>query len=262
MAKALSRESVENQLCLATAAEYRERRQRTRELFLGELRRVIEEQSRALESLPTLYRVLVEVAPPPLIISATYDLVLERFLEEQGKTYVLVCHVVRSYKGMEDGKILVFRNKKPEICLADKIDLRGFDYVIYKPLGSPLLHDLTDPEAEIDTVVMTEADHLLFLSRLEHESTQIPSAFSRLLQRRPLLFAGYDLDVWQYRLVTLVFHLIGAEARSMAVRKPASAMEELAWARLGTDLIRLETDAFAEHVLSALAPMGRSAYGH
>ncbi len=261
LAKTLSRDSEENQFCLATAAEYRERRLRTRELFLDELGRIIEAQSRALNGLPPIYRVLQEATPPPLIISTTYDLVLERCLEEKGKTYVLVCHVVRSFRGQEDGKILVFRNKKPEICLADKTDVRGCDFVIYKPLGSPLLHGLTDPDAEIDTVVITETDHLLFLSRLEHESTQIPSAFSRLLQRRPLLFAGYGLDVWQYRLVTQVFHLIGAEARSMAVRKPASSMEELAWSCLGTDLIRLDTGAFGQRALSDLIPIGRSAYG-
>lgn len=261
LAKALARESIENQLCLATAAEYRERRLRTRELFLQELHRVIQEQALALPDLPSVYRMLLEVKAPPLIISATCDLVLEQSLEAKGKSYILVCHVVRSLKGQEDGKILVFRDKKPEICLADKIDLRGCDYVIYKPLGSPLLHQLTDPDAEIDTVVMTETDHLLFLSRLEHENTQIPNAFSRLLQRRPLLFAGYGLDVWQYRLVTQVFHLIGAQARSMAVRKPASSMEELAWVGLGTDLIRLDPATFAERALANFNNTARGAYG-
>lgn len=261
LAKALSWDSHENQVCLATAAEYRERRLRARELFLQELRRVMEEQTRALTTLPLLYSMLLEVKPPKLIISTTCDLVLERCLEEKGKTYILVCHVVRSFEGKEDGKILVFRDKKPEICLADKIDLQGADYVIYKPLGSPLLHERTDPDAEIDTVVMTETDHLLFLSRLEHENTQIPNAFSRLLQRRPLLFAGYGLDVWQYRLVTQVFHLIGAQARSMAVRLPASSMEELAWVGLGTDLVRLDPATFAQRALANLNQAGRGAYG-
>ena len=247
--------AFEGQSCLATAAEHRERSLRSRELFLTQLYQVLKEQTAQLSEPPLAYGMLLKVKPPPLIVSATSDLLLEQSLEAQGKSYILVCHIVRSFKGQEDGKILVLRNKKPEICLADRVDVRGADYVIYKPLGSPLLHDLLDPELEIDTVVMTETDHLLFLSRLEHESTQIPVAFSRLLQRRPLLFVGYGLDMWQYRLVMQVFQLLGIQGTltSLAIRKPASSMEELAWRRLGTDLVRLEPSVFAQRALASMA---------
>ena len=178
---------------------------------------------------------------------------------------MLVCHVVRSRNKEQDGKILVFRGQKPEFCVADKIETKGYDYVIYKPLGSPLLHGLVDPDLEIDTVVMTETDHLILLGRLEHELTQIPTAFSRLLQRRSLLFAGYSLDVWQYRLVMQVFELLraqGGRPTSMAVREPTTTMEELAWTRLGTDLIRRRPDEFANRVLNNIAQVPKvSAHG-
>jgi len=262
LAKALCREAFEGQSCLATASEYRERSLRSRELFLNQLHQVLKDQTTELSEPPLAYSMLLKVKPPPLIVSATCDLLLEQSLEAQGKSYILVCHIVRSLKGQEDGKILVLRNKKPEICLADRVDVRGADYVIYKPLGSPLLHELLDPDLEIDTVVMTETDHLLFLSRLEHESTQVPVAFSRLLQRRPLLFVGYGLDMWQYRLVMQVFQLLGIQGplTSLAIRKPASSMEELAWRRLGTDLVRLEPGVFAERALASLPDNARVAH--
>jgi hypothetical protein len=264
-AKAPNSQEAKDRTCLATIAEYRERYLKDRQRFLGKLRIAIQTQTDQLTALPPFYQLLLKVKPPALIVSATCDLVFERALESLGKSYVLVCHVVRSHSKEQDGKILVFRGQKPEFCVADKIDTKGYDYVIYKPLGSPLLHDLVAPDMEIDTVVMTETDHLILLGRLEHELTQIPTAFSRLLQRRSLLFAGYALDVWQYRLVMQVFELLRAQGgipTSMAVREPTTAMEELAWTRLGSDLIRLQLDDFAARVLNLLQAPKVAAYGN
>ena len=208
-----------------------------------------------LSAPPPIYSLLLSAKPPPLIVSSTCDLVLERYLEEKGKDYILVCHIVRSRDHENDGKILVFRGRDHEFCVADKIPLQGADFIIYKPLGSPMLHDLLDPDLEIDTVVITESDHLLLLGRLEHELTQIPTAFCRLLQRRPLLFAGYGLDVWHYRLVMQVFQLVqaqGSRPTPMVVRQPASPMEEMAWRRLGADVLRVPPNEFAARVLESL----------
>ena len=265
LAKRLGMDIGEDEECLATAAEYRERYLGSREDFLAELHRILEERMLQTTSPPPLYDLLLNAKPPPLIVSATCDLVLERYLEQKGKNYILICHVVRSRDNENDGKILVFHGRdRHEFCVADKIPLQAADYVIYKPLGSPLLHDLLDPDLETDTVVLTESDHLLLLGRLEHELTQIPTAFTRLLQRRPLLFIGYGLDVWHYRLVMQVFQLVqaqGTRPRPIAVRQPASPMEELAWNRLNADVIRLHPNEFATRVLGSLSP-GKEALPH
>jgi hypothetical protein len=256
LGKALGTDAGADEACLATAAEYRERYLGSRLDFLDELHKILEDRMARTSEPPPMYDMLLTAKPPPLIVSSTCDLVLERYLEERGKDYILVCHVVRSGRQANDGKILVFRGKKPEFCVADKIPLQGAEYIIYKPLGSPLLHDLLDPELEIDTVVITESDHLLLLGRLEHELTQIPTAFARLLQRRPLLFAGYGLDVWHYRLVMQVFQLVqaeGARPTPMVVRQPASPMEEMAWRRFGADVLRVPPNDFATRVLECLA---------
>ncbi len=257
LAKSLGVNIGDSEECLATAAEYRERYLGTREDFLKELHRILEERMLQTTSPPPVFDMLLNAKAPPLIISATCDLILERYLEQKGKKYMLVCHVVRSFDNEYDGKILVFRGKDShEFCVADKITLQDADYVIYKPLGSPLLHDLLDPNLGIDTVVMTESDHLLLLGRLEHELTQIPTAMVRLLQRRPLLFMGYGLDVWHYRLVMQVFQLVqarGSRPRPIAVRQPTSPMEALAWSRLDADLVPLRPDDFAARVQQSLA---------
>lgn len=258
LAKALGTDAGCDEGCLATAAEYRERYLGSRLDFLEEMHGILEKRMAELSAPPPMYSLLLSAKPPPLIVSSTCDLVLERYLEEKGKDYILVCHIVRSRDHENDGKILVFRGKNHEFCVADKIPLQGADYIIYKPLGSPMLHDRLDPDLEIDTVVITESDHLLLLGRLEHELTQIPTAFCRLLQRRPLLFAGYGLDVWHYRLVMQVFQLVqaqGSRPTPMVVRQPASPMEEMAWRRLGADVLRVPPNEFAARVLENLSPM-------
>lgn len=250
-----------HELCLASAAEYYERKLRRRDLFLSGVEKIIGEQAgRASTSSIPVYELLLKFKPP-LIVNATEDLMLEEHLEASGNSLLILCHVIRSAGGTHDGKVLLFRglsnNTPPEFCLADSIDLSDAKdaYVIYKPLGSPLLHHRLDPDLEIDTVVMTEADHLVFLSRLENQSTRVPTVFSRYFQRYPLIFLGYPMDVWQYRLVGHVFQSIGMTSKSstsLAVRAPASRMEELAWHNLGADLLPMDPNEFARKVLETL----------
>jgi len=180
--------------------------------------------------------------------------VLERQLDAADLPYVLVTHIVRSFENRHDGKILVLRgDSPPEICRADKVDLSKAARIIYKPLGSPLLHDRLDENLGLDTVVVTELDHLTFLGRLEHQGTQVPTNFCRLFQTRSLLFLGYSLDYWHYRLVMHVFQSIGGrkrEASTIAVRCPVTKMEKIAWKRLGADLIFMEPGEFANQLAS------------
>jgi nucleoside 2-deoxyribosyltransferase len=191
LACALEKNMPEDTTCLATVAEYCEKSHGSRELFLKKLSGVIQEQSSHAATLKVCDLILA-IKPPPLIVSTTYDLVLEKKLRELKKEWAIVCHVVRSSDAKHDGKILVLRkDKPPQICLADDVDISGVDYTIYKPLGSPLLNDELDKdfqEAEIDTVVITESDHLIFLARLENQHTQVPAKFSRIFQRKSLLF--------------------------------------------------------------------------
>jgi hypothetical protein len=257
LAAALGKEGAQEQACLATACEYRERYLPSRERFLKHFRQIFENQSRSLTALPAVYSMLLRVKPPPLIVSTTCDLRLEKCLQEAGKSCAIVCHIVRSNNKEHDGKILVVKGNKSEICVADGVDVSGADYVIYKLLGSPMLNDLPDPKLGIDTLVLTETDHLLLLGRLEHQDTQVPTVFIRSLQVHPILFMGYTLDVWQYRLVMRVFESIGERGgrlTSLATRELSSFMEELAWKRLNTDLIRMDPNVFANRVSGTLAP--------
>jgi SIR2-like domain len=244
---------LESPHSLATVAEYRERYMDDRGSFLERLNDLVATQASQTQP-PAVLEMLLRVKAPALVVVVTYDQMLEQCLRAGDRRFAVVAHVVHSSEGENDGKIVVFRDgAKPTICLADEVKLASDEVVVYRPLGSPLLHDALDPDLAIDTVVITETDHLTFLGRLENQHTKIPTAFSRPLQTRPLVFLGYGLDVWHYRLAMQVFKVVGARrAPVIAVGKPASPMEELAWKRLGADLARSDPNDFARRTLKEL----------
>jgi hypothetical protein len=240
---------------LATAAEYRERFLDTRVAFLDQFRELIENEAAHVPPplgfglLADAVRSVPATGPGRLIVSTMYDDLLERTLEPFEP--VVVAHILRSQHLEHEGKILVLRpDKQPQICPADQVSIEGARCVIYKPLGSPLLHRRLDPALEIDTVVVTEADHLQLFSLLGHERTRIPTAFSRFF-RGQFLFLGYHLDFWHYRLVLQVFNSVargGKRGALAVVRLPSSPLEAVAWDRLGASLVPTSADDFARRV--------------
>lgn len=183
-------------------------------------------------------------------MSATCDLVLEDRLRKEGKAPLIISHILHSHDGEHDGKILLIRpDQSREIWMANEVDLGDAERIIYKPLGSPLL----DPR--LDTFVVTETDHVTFLGRLENQATKVPNALIHRLKHQTLLFLGYPLDVWHYRLVIQVFQMLGipdSKSSILSVRMPASEMEKLAWRRLGAELIQMDPNEFATRVLGEL----------
>jgi hypothetical protein len=240
---------------LATATEYLERFLLSREEFLSRLKEIIAEQEKQLTA-PLVHDLLVHFDPPPLIVSATIDLVLEKRLAATGKPILIMCHVIRSWEAEHDGKILVSKgpnDEKPELLPADAIDLGDFrdGYLIYKPLGSPFLNNRPDPDMAIDTVAITETDHLNIFGRLRNQSTGVPTVFSRYFQRFPIFFLGYPMDMWHFRLVGQVFRSTGLNLKdsvSMALRIPVSDMEAMAWKKLGVDLVPMDANDFVRGV--------------
>jgi hypothetical protein len=80
--------------CLATAAEFQERSP-DRDLFLDDLKQIINKQSLEAET-PKVYDIIQQIKPP-LIVSATLDLLLETKLWDNGNQRCLIlCHAIRS----------------------------------------------------------------------------------------------------------------------------------------------------------------------
>lgn len=246
------RGDLNSQETLASTAEYCERLWKDRSELVDTFQEILDEQMRDLK-VPTAHDLVSELKPPWLVVSATYDMALEDRLRKQGAPLVIVSHILRSKDGVHDGKILALRAGQPaEICAADQFLYDEVkECVIYKVLGSPSLRTYADPALDLDTLVLTETDHLTFLGRLQHEQTKVPTSFDLPFRQRKLLYLGYSLDIWHYRLVLQVFR--GAKKQAFAVRQPTSQMEQLFWERLGTDMITWDPEEFAKTLLTVEA---------
>lgn len=246
--------------CLASVAEYFYRvyggREGGRDHLLGVLREILDRQTETSRS-NAVHELVLGLPLPSLVVSTTYDWVLERELEQGGQPFTLISHVISSEDGEHDGKVLVLRSPAAEeaeieLCLADEVLIDDEDRVIYKVLGSPYLNDRAQREGVLDTVVVTETDLMKFLGRLENQHTRPPEAFSLPFQTRKLLFLGYNLNVWQFRLVGLVFGKDGVyrtQADTYAVRQSTSPIEERFWRELGANLIHTDAQSVAAALL-------------
>lgn len=243
--------------CFVSAAEHLQYRG-TRDGFLDWFAGAIRDGTRTAE-MPAIYRAVARQTArllestdrrhPLLFVSANWDGLLETALRNEGIEPTIICHVVRSELGDQSPSTLVFRpNETPEISWSDELDLRRDRCIVYRLLGGPSLNrdPRMDELLEADTVVATEADHLELLVSLHSPRTGVPTALVRVLQKSPLLFLGYPLDSWDYRLVA---HLVFSSRLHrpvnrpiVAVRKPASPFEEACWLNLGAHLLRMDAN--------------------
>jgi hypothetical protein len=250
---------------LATAAEY-QKTSPNRDLFLVDLKHIILQQTQAAAP-PPVYDLIRQIKPL-IIVNATLDLLLETKLWDNGKQRCLIlCHAIRSNEGGQAGKILIFQgpeDSSPKLCPAtDTIDLdaekkqRPEDraYIVYKPLGSPLLSSLSG----LDTVVITEADYSILLQRLGSQETGVPTAFTTCFKNNPPIFLGYPMDFWHFRLMGQVFKAIPTNDDCkpfFAVHKAELPMEEKAWKGLGVMFVSMDLGEFSQKVKAASSQSG------
>jgi hypothetical protein len=165
---------------LAAAAEMLQLRREDRGEFLADLREILESQAKERRGAPIAAFELVRALKPPWnVFTTTYDCELERFLDSAGLPYVIVCHVLESTSG-DAGKVMVVRSRHHPRAgdPAHAVVLRETTELTLE-LGSPFLHDSELARSRgLDTVVITESDHITFLSRMADQKTTIPNHFA------------------------------------------------------------------------------------
>ncbi len=72
----------------------------------------------------------------------------------------------------------------------------------YEPTPqAPLVYHLFGSDQEVDSLVLTEDDHLDFLVRISAEMDRIPNYIWAALSTNSLVFLGYGLDDWGFRVI-------------------------------------------------------------
>jgi hypothetical protein len=177
----------------------------SRKMIIGKVKEVMNEDKQPGNSNP-LYDLLVETREPLLMISSSYDDLLEQAFRIKNKKFVVLTHNFYSAAEGNFGNIqLKYPNKEePEEHTAETISglklLENGYSIIYKLCGYFHLGNgrPADEIEESTPLMLLESDFFAFSTKLEK---LIPSYIIRKFQSRGFLFFGYDLDEWQDRLI-------------------------------------------------------------
>jgi hypothetical protein len=220
----------------------------TRATLRERLRQVLGSEAVATASVPPLYGFLAQIETPLLVITANYDLQLECAFRAADKPYELVVYPA-DRKDLANA-ILWWPHgaAEPEAVAPNALDIDlGSTSVIFKMHGS-VLPD-TD---EWDGFVITEMDHVEFISRIASKSA-IPALFSSYCRDRSLLFLGYNLRDWSYRTILRSINRFFArraaafdeeEIPSWAIDDEFSDLEIKFWQRRGVYPYEVGLDEF------------------
>jgi hypothetical protein len=198
-------------------------------------------------AVPPLYGLLASVPVPLLLVTTNIDVQLELALRQAGRPYDLVVYPA-DRKDLANA-VLWWRHGEalPQTPAPNELDIDlATTTVIFK------MHGSVQPDTdEWDSFVITEEDHVEFLSRLGAKSA-VPSLFFAHLSERSLLFLGCSLHDWNLRIVlrTLSRYLTRRagdeeEVPSWAINDELSELEARLWQRRGVYPFRLDLDDFA-----------------
>ena len=201
-------------------------------------------------------------AMPRLIITTNYDVLVERTLEERGLSYLAISHIM---KGPKSGRLLCYRNLRDVLASTNVQTLRQTeDYLleadtdgsqpvlIYKMHGSAWLRC---GGALMDSVVLTENDYIDFFA--QDLLNRIPTRILEYLRTSRLLFLGYALEDWNFRVLLRKVELVqrhNAESvqRHWAFLLGADPVQVKFWENRGVNLYEQSLDVVLPSLLQNL----------
>lgn len=171
-----------------------------------------------------VHKFLAHVPSPLLVMTTNYDDFVERAFKDSGKSYDLIIH--QTNDGPNAGSVAYWAHGETEPVFVPpkevEIDL-AHTSVIYKMHGS-----VTPSSSPLESFVITEDDYIDFLVRMASQ-TPIPAMITEAIRARHLLFLGYGLADWNFRvmLASLKEHL--RQQTAWAIRWNPPAIEEAIW---------------------------------
>jgi hypothetical protein len=209
-----------------------------------------------LSYLPTPYM-------PRLIITTNYDILVERTFEQLGIPYLALSHIMKGSKYA--GRLLCYQSLDEPLDDSTVLPLRKLEeqlhevatqdsmrVIIYKMHGTSRL---LGAAGLLDSVVLTENDYIDFLA--QDVLQRIPTMILRLLRSNRLLFLGYSLEDWNFRVLLRRLHMLqqhehDGHKRHWACLLDADDVEVKFWERRGVNLYLHPLDAFLSQLGEAL----------
>jgi hypothetical protein len=185
-----------------------------------------------------------------LIITTNYDSHLEQAYANLGKPFTVLTHITNR-EHPQWGFILVQRSiwpDKVEAIEPGKLLLSdyGADAIIYK-IHCTFSSTLSPAE---DSIVITENDYAEFLVMAEMKS--FPPAIARALQNQHVLFLGYSLEDWNFRVILRKLQLTAGLGRKYlwwAIQRDPSKIEERFWQKRNVELFSVDLQFFVQEIV-------------
>lgn len=188
---------------------------------------------------------------------------MERAFEARQLPYVVLSHIV---KGPKAGRFVCYENLKMKLGPADILTGRQLSerlselessqpnpVLIYKMHGTAL-HRYED--ASIDSLVLTENDYVEFFA--QNLLNKIPTRILDLLRTSRLMFLGYALEDWNFRVLLRKLQALQREGddnlrRHWAFLLDADPVEVKFWEKRGVNLYPVSLDVVLTNLLQKLA---------
>lgn len=188
-----------------------------------------------------------------IIITTNYDCHLEKSYILQKKSFTVLTHITnREHSNW--GFIIVQRSTSPdEIYLVEPSKLVFSDFnndtIIYKLHGT--FGEAFTPKE--DTIVITENDYADFIVMTDMKN--FPPAFTRVLQEQHVLFLGYSLEDWNFRVILRKLQITRSPGQKYlwwAIQRNSSKIEERFWQKRNVELFNVDLKKFVEEMKSKL----------
>jgi hypothetical protein len=252
---------------LTKVAQYLEEVPADREYLLSAIsRRFFEQvQSTYRTALTDFLRDVPAPLLPRLIVTTNYDVLVERALEARGVPYLAVSHIFKASKYA--GRLLCSQSVADPLSIANIRTVRQVEeqmleweehsqvpVIVYKMHGTARIR-CTDSPSILDSLVLTENDYVDFFA--QDVLNRVPTRIIDYLRRSRLLFLGYALEDWNFRVLLRRLQLVqrrdfGNVSRHWAFLLAPDQVESKFWERRGVNLYELSMDVFLEKLLGAL----------
>lgn len=212
------------------------------------------------------FRTIPDDCMPRLIVTTNYDILVERALEARKRPYLAIAHIARNSK--YSGRFLCYDalNRRIDDCIWTRTKLEDHLQDANEDTSPPVLlykiHGTAQaargPNDLIDSVVLTESDYIEFIE--DERLNKIPPAILKTLRESSLLFLGYSLEDWNFRVLIQRLQRIQQQKRAGTVRHWACRLmekqdevEKTFWATRGVNLYSRPLQDFLAALLSELA---------
>jgi SIR2-like domain len=201
---------------------------------------------------------------PRLLITTNYDVLLERAFESRGIPYLAISQVMRNspyagrficYESLQQqwDQCILTRTALEERFVSMQED-EPDRVLLYKMHGTARIRH---EDNFIDSIVVTESDYVEVLE--DNRLNKVPSRILDLMRKSNLLFLGYSLEDWNFRVLLQRLERIQTEKKEHRKKHWACRLmdtpdevEQRFWNLRGIQLYSISLDTFLSQLKAAI----------